>query len=260
MAIRVGGRSALFAVAMSTALLVACASAGTPRTAPPPSSSSSAGPSPHQFRLDVLPASFVGQAIGGQHVVFLVSVTGSPADGPVRLTATAGAAAAVSIQPQSLTPGVVGEVTVVPNPVADGSEPVSLDVAITASRDGTDRSVERKLSVAPGTDGLATEAAAHLAPFAAWLATNRPELRIEPQTSWQATPGSWVLVVDHYAFFSKDWEVELSWHVMIPPDDWARIALRHRWSETKPSVAFEISSFSAGAEPHEIEPPEAVWR
>jgi hypothetical protein len=47
---------------------------------------------------------------------------------------------------------------------------------------------------------------------------------------------------------------------MSPPDDWARIYLRRRWSEVHPSRAFEISSVSSGAEPREIAPPEAVWR
>lgn len=47
---------------------------------------------------------------------------------------------------------------------------------------------------------------------------------------------------------------------MIAPDDWARIYLRQRWTETTPSAAFEISSVSAGGDPREIAPPDAVWR
>jgi len=47
---------------------------------------------------------------------------------------------------------------------------------------------------------------------------------------------------------------------MVPPDDWAKIDLRHRFDELEPSYAFEISSVNATSEPVPIEPPETVWR
>jgi hypothetical protein len=247
------GRSgALLALGLSLVLVSGCTSAVSPSPATAP-------PSPSDFSLEVMPPSLVGRTIGGQRVVFLVTATGSAADGPIQMAATADTAT-ISIEPQPLTPGVVGEVTVVPEAVAEGSEPVAVQVTITGARAGMERTVERTLEVVSGTDELGGEAVDHLAPFAEWLAANRPELGIDPQTSWQSTPGSWVLVVNHYAFFSKDWELELSWHVMLPPDDWARIALRHRWTEARPSLAFEIASFSEGSEPHEIDPPADVWR
>ena len=86
------------------------------------------------------------------------------------------------------------------------------------------------------------------------------ELGISEGTVWQGTPGSWVLIVTHYVFISADWEVDLAWHVMTPPNDWIRIQLRHRWTETAPSVAFEIPSAAGTASPREIAPDEAVWR
>jgi hypothetical protein len=241
---------------LALVLVGACASA-TP--ASPASDPPTPAPPTSGFSVDVIPASFVGRAIGGQRVVFLVTATGSAADGPIHLAATA-EGASVTIEPLPLPPGVVGEVTVVPAPVAEGSEVVPLEVAITASRGGVERTVERTLEVAPGTDESGPEAVDHLAPFVEWLGANRPELGIDPQTSWESTPGSWVLVVTHYAFFSEAWEAELAWHVMLPPDDWARLSLRRRWTEAHPSLAFEISSISGGTEPHEIEPPADVWR
>jgi len=52
--------------------------------------------------------------------------------------------------------------------------------------------------------------------------------------------------------------------VMIPPHDWARIYLRHRFTEVGPSYAFEISSLDAKEEPHTIDLEDAfaesVWR
>ncbi len=68
------------------------------------------------------------------------------------------------------------------------------------------------------------------------------------------------LVVSHYLFFSEDWEMHVSWHIMVAPYDWARIDLRHRFDEETPSYAFEISSVDAGSEPCPIDPPESVWR
>ena len=58
----------------------------------------------------------------------------------------------------------------------------------------------------------------------------------------------------------EEWEVHLEWHVTMPPHDWAKIDLRHRFDELEPSYASEISSLNADSEPLPIEPPEAVWR
>lgn len=70
--------------------------------------------------------------------------------------------------------------------------------------------------------GLGVEAGDHLAPFLGWLADANRELGIDERTELDATPGSWVLVVNRYQFVSAEWEIGLAWYVMIPPDDWAR--------------------------------------
>lgn len=188
--------------------------------------------------------------------MFLVTVSGSPEDPPAQISAEA-TVASISVEPRELPPGMVGEVTVVPIPVSTVEE---LVVTITASRGDIQRREQRTLQIEPAEDDLAVEAGAHLAPFVDWLAVERPELGIGPTTAWEATPGAHVLVVSHYLYFSEEWEVGLEWHIMIPPSDWTRIYLRHRWTETRPSLAFEISSFAAGDEPQEIAPPESVWR
>lgn len=223
----------------------------------------SAGPSPSPtagatvFELDVQPTTSVGFTIPGSTFMFLVSVSGAPADGPVTISAEADGAS-VAVEPASLPPGTVGEVTVVPEPVT-GDE-VPLEVTIHATRGGIAREATRTITVQPGTDELGPEAADHLAPFITWLAANRPELGITAETTWEGTAAPWVLIVSHYQYVSNDWELDLAWHVMIPPDDWCRIALRRRWVEATPSLAFEISSFSRQSVPHEIAPPDAVWR
>jgi len=95
--------------------------------------------------------------------------------------------------------------------------------------------------------------------FIPWLAANYPEFGITSETEWTGTvvnPN--FLVVMHYIFFSEDWEMYVEWHVTIPPDDYARIYLRHRFTEARPSYAFEISSVEAQEEPHAIEVPDWV--
>jgi hypothetical protein len=239
------------------AVVLAACIAGSPSVAPTvPPQSAHPSPTATDFRLDVMPAMSIGRTIGGQRVTFLVTVTGDRGDGPVGLTVVADDAA-ISIEPQPLPPGVVGEVSVTPDPVVTEAD---LAVTITASRAGIERQERRTLHVTPGEDTLLAEATTHLSQFTGWLMDEQPQLGIGPGTVWEGTPGSWVLVVNHYLFFSEDWEIGLAWHVMIPPDDWSMIYLRHRWTEAHPSLAFEIPSVAGAMEPREIDPPDDVWR
>ena len=77
--------------------------------------------------------------------------------------------------PAILPPGVVGEVTVVPNVVEAETE---LAVEITAERSGSRAVQQRTLSVMPGEDGLVAEADLHLAPFIDWLAAMKSRIGI----------------------------------------------------------------------------------
>jgi hypothetical protein len=240
--------SRLVTCGLAMTLLAGCGGAGSPSGEP-----SASG---RDFALEVAPAISVGQTVQDQRVVFLVTISGSEADGPAEIAADAGGAT-VQIEPQPLAPAVVGEVAIIPGPV---SRETSLAVTITATRGSVAKEAVRTLTLAPGEDTIKAEAEHHLATFVAWLASKHPELGIDSSTAWDGTVGSWVLVVNHYLFFSEDWELGLQWHVMIAPDDWAQIYLRRRWTETKPSLAFEISSVSGGTEPREMAVPEDVWR
>ena len=79
-------------------------------------------PSPSQpgtaFTLAVEPTTFVGRAIPGARVVLLVTVGGAATDGPAAITAVA-AGATVEVDPPQLSPGTVGEVTVIPGTVSE---------------------------------------------------------------------------------------------------------------------------------------------
>jgi hypothetical protein len=115
--------------------------------------------------------------------------------------------------------------------------------------------------VTEGEDDRQEYATGLLYKFVSWLAANHPELGITADTTWNGTMVSPVwLVVSHYLFFSEEWELHIEWHIMVPPYDWAKIDLRHRFDALAPSYAFEIPSLDANSEPVAIEVPEAVWR
>lgn len=96
--------------------------------------------------------------------------------------------------------------------------------------------------------------------FVLWLAANHPEFGITNETEWTGTrvrPS--FLTIMFYLFFSEDWEMGVSWHATTAEcDDWAKIYLRHRFSEVGPSYAFKISSWNEEEyELHAIDPESA---
>lgn len=211
-----------------------------------------------EFRINVIPEQLTGVSIAGQHCVFLVTITDEEQEDqlPVRISAQAPGAEVVIYQ-QDIVEGQVAEVVVIPAQASIGK---TIEVIITGNR--SSRTDEKVVSfdVVEGEDDIQEYAVELLDRFVPWLATNHPELGITDDTKWNGTIVSpkW-LVVSHYLFFSEEWEVHISWHVTIPPYDWAKIDLRHRFDELEPSYAFEISSLNATSEPVPIEPPETVW-
>lgn len=211
------------------------------------------------FTLDVYPSALRGDAIAGERVVFLVSVSSEGAVGPssAKLSGSAPQSAVV-VTPETLPQGEVGEIAVIPDVTAVGS---NLTLTLTARADGMTQIRLLNFSVVEGEDGRAGHARELRDLFVQWLQTNSPALGITNQTQWLGTIVSprW-LIVEHYLFFSKDWEMHVYWHVMIPPYDWARIDLRERLTGPAPSASFEISSVSGGTAVHPIPPPEETWR
>jgi hypothetical protein len=211
------------------------------------------------FHINVIPEQLNGDSIAGQHCVFLVTITdeGQVEQLLVHISAKAPGAQVVIYQ-QDIVEGQVAEVVVIPTQKSIGK---TIKVTITGSQGSlTDKKIV-SFEVAEGEDDRQEYAGELLDRFVSWLATNHPELGITEDTSWNGTMVSPVwLVVSHYLFFSEEWEVHISWHIMIPPYDWARIDLRHRFDELAPSYAFEISSVNATSEPVPIEVPETVWR
>jgi hypothetical protein len=211
------------------------------------------------FHINVVPEQLNGDSIAGQHCVFLVVITddGQESELPVGISAEAPGAAVV-IYHQDIFAGEVAEVVVTP---AQASVGKTVTVTITGNRGSSTDEKVVDFAVAEGEDDRQEYAEELLDRFVSWLATSHPELGITEDTAWNGTMVSPVwLVVSHYLFFSDEWEAHIEWHVMIPPYDWAKIDLRHRFDDLAPSYAFEISSLSADSEPVAIEVPETVWR
>ena len=198
-------------------------------------------------------------AIPGQHFVFLVTITneGEGSGLPVTISGEA-LGAEVVIYHEDIFEGEVAEVVVIPAPASVGQ---IIEVTITGTRGNVTDEKVASFEVAEGEDDRQDYAEELLDRFVSWLAANRPELGITEETVWDGTTVSPIwLVVSHYLFFSDEWELHLEWHIMVPPYDWAKIDLRHRFDELAPSYAFEISSLDAGSDPVAIEVPETVWR
>lgn len=217
-------------------------------------------PEASPFTLRVTPESLKGDAIAGQHVIFLVMVENegsSQSAQAVRISATA-PNSAIAVEPEAISPGQIAEVTIIPGVTSVGN---NVTVTIYAERADLKHSQKVTFTVVEGEDSLGEYARQIRETFIQWLEVNHPELAITSETQWSGTVVSprW-LVVSHYLFFSKDWEMHVYWHIMIPPYDWARIDLRHRFTEVTPSLAFEISSLNASLPPAAIAPPEEIWR
>lgn len=217
---------------------------------------------PNAFSLALVPGA-ITNSVPGQRCVFLVTMDEGEdgAGGPVALSVTTEAGSA-EVTPETMLPGDVAEVWLVPDP---GTPPRTIAFTVTGRRGTEVERAQGTLHVLDDMPGVDEERAVHAAVvrdrFAPWLAEAHPELGIDPETEWRGTIVTpQILVVMHYLFFSEEWEMHVAWHVMIPPHDWARIDLRHRFDETVPSRAFEISSWQNETEPIEIDPPEALWR
>lgn len=219
-----------------------------------------AGSQAEQFTLTVTPEQIRGESLAGQYLVFLVTVSNTSAQtdaSGIKISAVANDSA-VLVQPAVISEGEVAEISTVP-----GINAVGKNVSLIVTAEGQSAVQIRvvNFSVVQGDDTLNEYAGQLRDRFVQWLEMAHPELGITNQTQWQGTIVSPVwLVVSHYLFFSKDWEMHVYWHVMIPPYDWARIDLRHRFTELTPSLSFEISSLNSSLLPVQIAPPDAVWR
>jgi hypothetical protein len=193
---------------------------------------------------------FVQGVIPGAVSGVLATITNDePTSAPVTISASADGAT-VTVSPSEIRDGEVAEVTLVADP-ADSERPIELTV--TARRGDIEQTSTRSTTVFTWEDDRGDYAGPLLDVFTAWLAANRPELGIETDlgfTGSMVAPG--LLIVSHYCYMTNEWELGLSWHVMVPPDDWADLYLRPR-DEAAPTLAFRLASQAAALEDGVIE-------
>lgn len=242
-------------VALIPFLLGACGESGTPATSARPAPTTNA-PSGEV----VVSPEFVQGAIPGAEVVLLVSQNDEAAG--LAIVTASGPGAEVTIRPSEISGTEVAEVAVVPEAISTETE---LAITIEVATETSTHSMTRTATVLPWEDDRAQQASEILDLFTPWLAENRPELDVTPETEFEGTfLAPQLLVVSHYGFFDDDWEIGLSWHVMIPPDDFAEIYLRPR-SALRPTLAFRIDSWQTALDTGdyqvaEVEPPFEVVR
>lgn len=217
---------------------------------------SCAGGAAEPFELEVAP-----EIIHGLYpetgCIILARVTSETGD-PVSLRVEAPGAEVSA--PEDVAPGEVAEIEVTPGPA---TEEMALTITVTGTRGSEERTVARETRVMP-FEAPAETAREILAVFTAWLEANRPELGITPASTFEGRGVNPVLVVSHYQFLSEEWELGLSWHIMIPPDDWSELSLRPR-DEWAPTLAFRLASWSTALEEgtveiEEVPPPVEIAR
>ena len=159
-------------------------------------------------------------------------------------------------------PDAVGEVWVTIDP-DDGTEETVATLELTVRHGGADPvdGVEqRSILVYPQTDSRAEIAQQYFDFWVGWLASEHPELGITASTEWEATYVSALLIVSKYAYWSDEWEMVVTWHEMVPPNDFTEVYLRRRDSELAYSLSFRQESFSANSTPHQVNPTEQLIR
>jgi len=202
----------------------------------------------------VLSPEFVQGAVPGSPTGVLVTVENeSSTDTPVTLAVSANGGEA-TVEPGTISEGEVAEVWITPDATATERE---MEIVVTGTRGGLEATQTKTFTVLVWEDDRGEYARTLLDLFTIWLAENRPDLGVSPDTVFTGSlsaPG--LLVVSHYLFLSDDWEVGLSWHVMIPPDDWSEIYLRPRGGGV-PTLAFRLSSQAGALEGGVVEISEA---
>ena len=97
--------------------------------------------------------------------------------------------------------------------------------------------------------------------FIDFIAADHPEFGIDNTTIWTPIYNcAGILIVGHHLFKSAQWEMEVSWHVMVAPHDWVKVYLRPR-GQVAPSWAATIESWNTdNGNVVEMAPPAQVYR
>lgn len=216
---------------------------------------------PVPFGIELAPEFVQGIVTGATTGVLVTIEDETPTDVPVELTVTVDGAPVVP-EPASIVAGEVAEVMFAVDVESDGAP---VEIVVTGRRGELEATATRSTTGYAWDDDRAEYARTLLDVFLAWLAEHESEIGIGSDTEFA---GSFVapelLVVSHYLFLSDEWELGLSWHVMLPPDDWAEVYLRPR-DDLAPMLAFRLLSQEAALQAGEavitaVAPPAEIVR
>jgi hypothetical protein len=183
---------------------------------------------------------FVNRLIPGTRPFALVTVD-SDVDGVVQLSGRSEFAGLdVTLRPGEIGPGEVAEIWVEIPPVGNDTE---FTVSVTGVRGAVERTVEVTATAVPGNDDLEPTAREIAEVFLRELGDDVDALPADVTELTNGTPIAGLLVVTHYAWFLDDVELDLAWHIMVAPDDFAELSLRPR-DELQPTSAYRLDSWS----------------
>lgn len=228
---------------------------------------------PAPFSIQIYPSE-VDDVHPGQTCLLLATIqetgNGGGKGKPVEISVDA-PGSSTDLKYNLISEGQVAEISIVPSEAVENSE---LTVNVRGARSSFETSNTSLIHVGESMgngrngdeDPLGELAKEIQGKFITWLSENHPELGITSEVEWigvNIRPN--FMVVMYYLFISDDWEMGMTWHVMIPPHDWSRIYLRPRFTETTPTLAFELSSYTT--EDYEIRSvelgeafAETIWR
>jgi hypothetical protein len=227
-------------------------------------SSEPAGGDALPFQMTSSPE-FVQGVIPGHRPLAIVEILNG--EDPVELTASgvlepSGQSVDVTFLPPSVFPAGAAEVWV---EVPEVTDEENLTVTVTGRRGPVEEQLTITTFVVPFTDELEATALDIAEVFLNGLPEGAAPLPADRAgLTGGTTVASRLLVVSHYAWFTDEVEVGLSWHIMVAPDDWAELYVRPR-DAARPTVAFRLSSWSTALTGGEftietIQPPGEVTR
>jgi hypothetical protein len=192
-----------------------------------------------EFDLRTSPE-FVNRLIPGTRPLALVTVD-SDAEGGVDLAGRSSFdGLVVTIRPDEIGRGEVAEIWVEIPPV---DSDVEFAVTVTGVRGSVERSVDVTATAVPGSDDLEPTAREIAEVFLRELGDEVDGLPGDVSELTNGTPVAGLLVVSHYAWFLDDVELDLAWHIMVAPHDFAELTLRPR-EQLQPTSAYRLDSWS----------------
>ena len=120
----------------------------------------------------------------------------------------------------------VAEIRIAPMSPGGGD---SLRILFTARHNGVEQHIPLAVDVMEWDHPSPGAEIRYRNQFIDWLADAHPELNISGQDffgRWMTYPQH--LIVEHWTFLSREWEMRICFHVMFPPDDWSKMRLRCR--------------------------------